>query len=299
MLNQRIKRVIAWSAGLARSRQLRRLGTLLTGVFSALKTPATFLGNLLLGEKLADGVVVRFWLGRPSIHVLNTDVKSTLQSLRDHARKLPDCIERYNILQGFTPSKQAFKVCELILRKHMGGDREAVADLKRISDEAAGIDLKRPTDAAWKREMRCSIGGVSTRITISLSRVSMFDRLVTRIINTDLSRESLANRYGYQVALRPETAASTLALAPIRRLFRKAAEISVMVAPMAVVGFSVSQGAIAKVASNITQNQLLRGALVDVMQFSSLALAGAITFLVTQRLNRARLCPGDKSTSSQ
>lgn len=267
------------------------------GVFSALKAPASALGNIFLGEKLADGLVASFSVGGPKIHVLNTDVRATLQSLKDHASKLPTCIEKYQILEGFTPSKEAFKVCELILRKQMGGDREAITELKGISDEATQIDLQRPQDSAWKREMTCSIGGVATRIEISLSRISLFDRFVSNLVSADLSKESLASRYGYQVTLRPQAESSRFSLAPVRRLFRQVAEISVMVAPMMVTMSAVSQSALVEMASKLTQNPLAQGLLVDVMRLSSYAAVGAVTFLVTQRLQRARLCPTEKPES--
>ncbi|MEY4700725.1 MAG: hypothetical protein RL326_912 [Pseudomonadota bacterium] len=267
------------------------------GVLAALKAPSSTLGNIFLGEKLADGIVARFSVGGPNIHVLNTDVRATLQSLKDHASKLPTCIEKYRILQGFTPSKEAFKVCELILRRQMGGDRGAIAELKRISDEATQIDLKRPQGAAWKREMSCSLGGVATRLTISLSPVSVFDRVVSKLVSTDLSKESVGNRYGYQVTLRPEAEARRVSLAPVRRLFRQVAEVSVMIAPMAVTMSAISQSTLVETASKLTQNSLAQGFLVDVMRLSSYAVIGAITFLVTERLQRARLCRTEKPES--
>ena len=267
------------------------------GVFSALKAPSSTLGNIFLGEKLADGIVARFSVGGPNIHVLNTDVRATLQSLKDHASKLPTCIEKYRILEGFTPSKEAFKVCELILRKQMGGDREAIAELKKISDEATQIDLKRPQEASWKREMSCSIGGVATRVTISLSPVSRLDRFVTSLISTDLSKESRTNRFGYQVTLRPDAEVSRLSLAPVRRLFRQVAEMSVMIAPMMVTMSAISQSTLVETASKLTQNAVAQGLLVDVMRLSSYAVTGAITFLVMQRFQRARLCPTEKLES--
>jgi hypothetical protein len=256
------------------------------------------LGNIFLGEKLADGVVASFGGGTPTIHVLDTDAKATLQSIRNHAAELPNCIERYRILKGFTPSKEAFKLCELILRKHMGGDREAIANLKKIGDEATRIDLKRPMDSSWKREMCCSIGGVATRITISLTPVSLFHRLLTPVVGTDLSLEAQANRYGYQVTLRPEADASKLSLAPIRRLFRQVAEMSLKIAPMIAVGASLNQSTLIDLASKLTQNQLSQGYLADSLRFASSAAVGALTFIATQRMQRARLCPTEKPSSS-
>ncbi len=267
------------------------------GVFSTLKAPADVLGNIFLGEKLAHGIVARFSVGGPNIHVMDTDVRAMLQSLRDHASKLPTCIESYKILRGFTPSKEALKVCELIIRKQMGGAREEIAELKRIADEATRIDLKRPHDASWKREMSCAIGGVPTRVTISLSSVSLVDRLITHVVSTDLSKESRANRYGYQITLRPEAEVSKFSLAPARRLFRQVAEISVMMAPMMVTMSALSQSALVGMASKLTQNPLAQGLLVDMMTFSTLAAVGAITFIVSSRLQRARLCPTEKPES--
>jgi len=266
-------------------------------VFSELQPPASILGKIVLGQKLAHGVVASFAVGTPTIHVLDTDVRATLQSIRNHATELPNCVERYRLLKGFTPSKEAFKVCELILRKHMGGDREAIGALKKISDEATRIDLKHPADSSWKREMCCSIGGVATRITISLMPVSLFDRLVTRMVRTDLSLEAKANRYGYKVALRPEADESKLSLAPIRRLSRQIAEMSVMIAPMMVVGASLSQTALVELASKVTQNQVAQSLLTDGLRLASYAAVGAVTFIVTQRMQRARLCPTEKPES--
>ncbi len=267
-------------------------------VFSGLKTPTQILGNIFLGEKLADGVVASFGGGKPTIHVLDTDARATLQSIRNHAAELPNCIERYRVLQGFTPSKEAFKVCELILRKHMGGDREAIATLKKISDEATRIDLRQPADSSWKREMCCSIGGVTTRITISVMPVSLVTRLVTRVLSTDLSPEARANRYGFQVTLRPEAESSKLSLAPMRRLCRQVAEMSLKIAPMLAVGASLSDRALVDVASNLTRNQSLQSLLADGLRFASYAAVGAVTFIVTQRMQRARLCPTEKPLSS-
>lgn len=268
-------------------------------VFSALKSPTITLGNLFFGEQLAYGIVVRFLVGRPNIHVLNMSFLATLQSLKDYSSKLPTCLERYQILEGFTPSKKAFKACALILRKQMDGDRQKIAELKCISDEAEQIDLMHPLSPAWKREMTCSIGGVATRVTISLCPVSRFGRFVTGLISTDLSQESQTNRFGYQVTLQSDAEVSRTSLAPVRRLFRQIAEMSVTVAPMVVTMSAISQSTLAETASKLTQNSLAQGILVDVMRLSSLAITGAITFLVMQRFQRARLCPTEKLESPQ
>jgi hypothetical protein len=260
-----------------------------SGVFASLKVPTEALGNIFLGEKIAPGVYATFGTGTGQIHVLRTEAPPTIQSLRGSVTKIPEFVERYQALQGFTPSFDAFRLCMLILRLQMGADREGVRKLQKISDEAKAVDLTRPADPKWQREMVCQIGGVPTRLTVSLSRVSRFAQVVTHLVPTDLSHQDRTNRYGIRVSLEKDTERSMFSLAPVRRLIRQVAEVSAMITPMAATFFVAKDSVLADIAAKLSENQFVQGDLIDGMRLGGLAIAGALTFVIRERLQRARL----------
>jgi len=267
-------------------------------VFASLKAPAGALANIVLGERIAPGVYVTFTTGSARIHVARTDVPHTVESLRESITKIPAFVDRYRSLQGFTPSFGAFKLCTLMLRIQMGTDRARIRDLQNICAEAKAVDLKHPVDRTWKREMKCEIGGVPTRLTVSLSRVPMFTRVVCRLMRTDLSREDRANRYGFRVSLRNDTRESFFSLAPARKLFRQAAEVSAGMIPMAATLLVAKPSVLAGIASKLSENPLVRGALIDGMGLGALAIAGTLTYLLKSRAQRAHLAPSPKAAAT-
>lgn len=267
-------------------------------VFASLRVPAGALANIVLGERIAPGVCVTFATGRASMHVTRTNAPHTIESLRESITKIPAFIERYRSLQGFTPSFGAFKLCTLMLRLQMGTDREGIRNLQNICAEAKALDLKRPLDRKWKREMKCEIGGVPTRLTVSLSRVPMFTRVVSRLMRTDLSVEDRANRYGFRVSLKNDTSRSFFSLAPVRKMVRQAAEVSTLMAPVAATLLVAKPSVLAGIANKLSENPLVRGALIDGMGLGALAIAGTLTYIVKSRLQRAQLAPPSKTSGA-
>lgn len=267
-------------------------------VLASLKAPAGALANIVLGERIAPGVCVTFATGRASMHVTRTNAPHTIESLRESITKIPAFIERYRSLQGFTPSFGAFKLCTLMLRLQMGTDREGIRNLQNICAEAKALDLKRPLDRKWKREMKCEIGGVPTRLTVSLSRVPMFTRVVSRLMRTDLSVEDRANRYGFRVSLKNDTSGSFFSLAPVRKMVRQAAEVSTLMAPVAATLLVAKPSVLAGIANKLSENPLVRGALIDGMGLGALAIAGTLTYIVKSRLQRAQLAPSIKTSGA-
>jgi hypothetical protein len=229
---------------------------------------------------------------------MRTNSPHTIESLRESVTKVPSFIERYRSLYGFTPSFGAFKLCTLILRMQMGADRASIRELQNICAEAKAVDLKRPADRAWKREIRCEIGGIPTRLTVSLGRVPIFTRVCSRVIQTDLSREDQANRYGFRVSLRNDTKSSFFSLAPARKMFRQAAEVSALITPMAVTLLVARPSVLAGMAHKVSDNPLVWGALIDGMTLGSLAIAGTLACLVKTRAQRAHLAPSTKAAAT-
>jgi len=187
----------------------------------------------------------------------------------------------------------------LILRLQMGADRAGVRELQKISDEARAVDLTRPADPKWQREIVCQIGGVPTRLTVSLSRVSTFAKVVTQLVRTDLSHQDRANRYGIRVSLQKDTEGSMFSLASVRRLMRQVAEVSAMIAPMAATFIVAKDAVLADIATKLSESQSVQGALIHGMRLGGLAIAGALTFLVKEKLQRARLNQPKKGEATE
>jgi hypothetical protein len=267
-------------------------------VFASLKAPVGVLANIVLGERIAPGVYVTFSTGRARMHVARTDAPHTIESLRESVTKIPAFVERYRSLQGFTPSFSAFKLCALMMRMQMGTDRAGIRRIQDLCAEAKAVDLKRPVDRKWKREMKCEIGGVPTKLTVSLSRVPMFTRVVSRLMRTDLSREDRANRYGFKVSLKNDTKESFFSLTPARKLFRQAAEMSALMTPIAATLLVARPSVLAGLAANLSESPVIRGALVDGMGMGAVAIAGTLTYLVKTRALRALLAPSPKAAAT-
>ncbi len=210
------------------------------------------LKNLVLGDKLAHGMVLTFGMSTPHIHILNTEVKPILQSLREYGAKISESVEKYQGISGITPSKSALRVFSLVLKKIAPDDPDAKAQLKTICDEARDLDLVSPANKDWKREMTLRLDGRNVRVSLSLTPISSFTKLTLTCIKTDVPKEEVKNNYAYHLKLEPEVLRESSSLRQLKQTCRQIVTASAMGAPiMATLSF-VSELSFAAQISAVT-----------------------------------------------
>ena len=210
------------------------------------------LKNLVLGDKLAHGMVLTFGMSTPHIHILNTEVKPILQSLREHGAKISESVEKYQGISGITPSKSALRVFSLVLKKITPDDPDARAQLKTICDEARDLDLVSPANKDWKREMTLQLDGRNVRVSLSLTPISSFTKLLQNCVRTDIPKEDLKNNYAYKLTLEPEFLRESSSLRQLKQMGRQLVTTSAMGAPIVATLSFVSELGFAAQISAVT-----------------------------------------------
>jgi len=81
-------------------------------------------------------------------------------------------------------------------------------------------------------------------------------------------------------------------------MVRQAAEVSALITPVAATLLVAKPSVLAGIASKLSENPLVRGALIDGMGLGALAIAGTLTYLVKSRLQRAQLAPPSKISAT-
>jgi hypothetical protein len=250
-----------------------------SGVFN----PIRAFHDIVLGKKLAPGIVVTFSSGTASIHILNTTIKETLKEVKSFATAFADSIQRYQLVSGLAPSKRGFEVMALALRKLLPKDGEARRELKQLCSEALAFNLLLSEQPKWQREISISIGGVDTRISVSLVPLSPLRRLGLRLLNTDVPVDERLHRFGYKLEMRPEQSSGNAVLNAIASRIRQAVVVGTLISPMVLTAYAMMTASTEALTPQISANPQVQRLVVGVACFSVLAGMGAI-------LHRAHDC---------
>jgi hypothetical protein len=235
--------------------------------------------DLIFGEKLAHGIVVTFSSGVPSIHIRDTAIKPILESLRTSGNKISECIERYQLLSGITPSKAGFRVMGLVLRRLTEQDSSARSRLKEVYDEALAIDLSRSSPGGWKREIVIPIHGRNTRLSISVVPLSSLYRLGAQSFAVDIPKSERINQCGYKLEMRPEKTSGSGVLHAIKMKLRQGVAVAGMVAPMVGSVWAMKTMPLSELLPQISSNPAIQQGIVGVCE--CLAVVGTAIFSYT------------------
>ncbi len=263
--------------------------------------------DLVFGERLAHGIVVTFGTGVPSIHIRDTALRPILESLKASAHKIPECLERYQLLSGMTPSKAGLRVMALVLKRLATEDATARARLQEVCDEALAINLSQSLSDTWKREITLPINGVVARLSISVVPLSGLYRLGAQSLAPDIPKSERKNRCGYKLEIRPEKPLENPMLYAIAMRLRQGFALGVMVAPMVASVWAMTAMPFSQLLPQISSSPELQRGFVGACGFLVIAATSAFSCCAHQYLlNRkilqqpsgARSTPGAREKSS-
>ncbi len=198
------------------------------------------LRDLVLGEKLAHGLVLTFGSTTPQMHMLNTAVDPLLASLEVHRELIAHAVVKYQGISGTTPSKSALRVFSLVLRRLTPVESDARATLSDICKEARALNLISPADKDWKREMTLMLADRPVRLSLSLTPISTFTKLTIQCLNTDVPKEEEKNNYAYHLTLEPDVATESRSLRQLKQTGRQLVTALGMGAPTLGVSFAAA-----------------------------------------------------------
>lgn len=252
-------------------------------------SPISAIRDIALGKKIAAGMVVNFISGKPELHLYKTPVAETQNSLGHYKQHLSESVEKYQILTGQTPSKNALRVLSLVMQKMTPPEGPDARDLRRVVKEAVAIDLNNPKDKRWNVDLLMKLNETNIRLKIAIQPTGILKRAITQLFGSDVPRQDRANRYEYAIELLRDPLTETPALRGVKNLARRCTALAAVVSPMAVttslLGESMLMNIGAKLGVNPAVSQLVESAAL----ISSLVGTGAATFLAYRFLNRQRM----------
>lgn len=263
-------------------------------ILSTLTAPLVRARDLIFGEKIAHGMFISFGTGSAQIHIKDTELRPILESIRTYSASITDCIEKYQGLSGVTPSKAGFRVFSLVLRKLMADDPKSSAQLKSVCHEALTIDLAAPADPRWRRDLPVPVSGVPTKISLSITPLSLFARAIVQAIKTDVPTEDQQNRYAYCLTMEPEKFSESTTLRQLKGLCRQAVTIAGLTSPMVLAEYAMSRGALFANIPILSSNPLIQRWVLELAHLSALAAVATTSYLAYQAYNSARLLRREK-----
>lgn len=242
-----------------------------------------------LGEKIAPGLYVSQLGSRAQFHLFKTPAASTFTDSAATQNSLLSALEKYQLVEGITPSKNALRVVTLLLRNLPGVSGEDGKILNSFRKEAAEVDLNKPANPDWKQTFRIQIGETSLDIKASLRKNSMAVRAISRILGSDLPEEARLNRYSYHFEIELSNRTKTEALRKTEYALSRAAAVGLSVLPASLAGGIALSIMPARLLPTFTDNSLLQAA-------ADFSLGTGITFaacyaaysLINTRLQRNR-----------
>jgi hypothetical protein len=238
--------------------------------------------DIVVGRKIAHGMIVRFGSGTASLHMRNTEVKRILESVRASGAEIAECIEKYQLVQGISPSRNAFRVMALVLQKLSPRDSDSRRELKALCDEALAIDLSAPQQKGWRREIGLQLSGVDTRLTVSLVPLSSMYRLGARAFAVDLPLEDRSHRFGYRLEMRPQQPSKNTVWSAIGGRVRQAMALAGACAPMAATMVAMTYAPLADVIPRVSANPSVQGAVGGIAEFLVVVGVGVASYFSDQ-----------------
>jgi hypothetical protein len=144
---------------------------------------------------LAPGVTVQFIDGPPQMHLLKTDAQSTFAHVRSASEAMSRLLREHGQIIAPTPSKDAMRMLLLSLVRLHDGES---AELKRTISEIKRLDLNKPSNPDWNKNIALKIGDLDAHLAISIERKSF---TISRLISKNLSAEAKRNKYGFEVSI--------------------------------------------------------------------------------------------------
>ncbi len=188
------------------------------------------LRNTFLGERLAPGVAVQFIDGPPQMHLLKTDAQSTFAHVRSASDAMSRLLREHGQIIAPTPSKDAMRVLLLSLVRLHDGESE---ELKRTISEIKKLDLNKPSNPDWKKNIALKIGGLDAHLAISIEQKSF---TISRFISRNLSAEAKRNKYGFEVSIVRTDSDESASVSLLRSAFsRRVMEWSSRAVPAALI----------------------------------------------------------------
>ena len=255
------------------------------GILTALQRA----NDLVFGERLAHGIVVTFGTGVPSIHIRDTALRPILESLKASAHKIPECLERYQLLSGMTPSKAGLRVMALVLKRLAAEDATARGRLQEVCDEALAINLSQSLSDKWKREITLPINGVVARISISIVPLSGLYRWGAQSLAPDIPKSERKNRCGYKLEIRPEKPLVNPLLHAAMLKLRQGVAVAGMVAPMAASVWAMSTVPLSQLLPQISSSQAMQRGFVGACECLIIAATAVVSYAAHQHLVNRRV----------
>jgi hypothetical protein len=246
----------------------------------ALKFPLSRALELAFGENLIYGVIITFGNGRPEIHIRDTDVKPILASMRSRGHKILQSIKRYQEISGVTPSKTAFRVFALVLRKIIPADTSEYSEFKSLCEDALRIDLTTPANKSWNRELILTLHGTRVRVDLSIEPVSFFNRLLLRALPTDMPTHERDNMFTYRLKMSLEKPNEKIAFAEIKHIGRQVVAQIVKYYPVVVAEYFLSSFIIPLIPKSFSGQPAFVSSSLVAGHAATLAIIGVATLLL-------------------
>lgn len=188
------------------------------------------LRNTFLGERLAPGVTVQFIDGPPQMHLLKTEANSTFAHVRSASEGMSKLLREHGQIIAPTPSKDAMRMLLISLVRLHDGD---AAELKQTISEIKKLDLNKPSNPDWNKNIALKIAGIDAHLTISIKRKSFN---ISQAVSRNLSAEAKRNKNWFEVSIVRANQDESASVSLLRGAFsRRVAEWSSRSVPAALI----------------------------------------------------------------
>jgi hypothetical protein len=122
------------------------------------------------------------------MHLLKTEAHSTFEHVRSASEAMSNLLREHGQIIAPTPSKEAMRVLLLsLVRLHDG----KFAKLTKTISEIKKLDLNKPSNPDWNKNIALKISGLDAHLAISLKPKSFS---ISQAVSNNLSAEAKRNK---------------------------------------------------------------------------------------------------------
>jgi hypothetical protein len=255
--------------------------TLVGAVIGKIHTATETISNAALGDKIAPGLFISRLEKKPSIHLLKTSAIATLKDPEAAQRALLEKLTKYQLVQGFSPSKNALRMMMVFLRSLPGISEADSKKLRSIRKEAYDIDLNQPKDQKWKKEATIKIGDVSLSLSLSLEKKNLFHRQMAKTFGADIPKDQKGHKYGYHSEITLSNPTKTENLRKIEYGIKRAGTMALTVSPAIVAADLVCIFLSPKLLPIITNNTFMQSCFTFGLRLTVASTAAIAAYFLT------------------